>query len=299
MIDSSKWEVTRRTEMCAGKMYRQLYFLEGRRGGLYSACPWGETAWRQSSSWLLTRRDRPIRTVARLRYAERAYRILVDKVGFALKILFSTLMYWPWLRVSKNIITMRSISFRLPDGYARICRGLASVEGWELVVLPWQQLHSWAMHAVFLYHAIQQGMDMGIVNRQRLYCIRIFRRIFWNGLRDVVLNRRPDAAERLIETAERLKQEKEGTASQEGMHRLNCCGGIILRWKNGCNMRWWRDFRIIWRKTLQEVLSRYPNAVSIIEGPLMAGMNHVGDLFGSGKMFLPQVVKPHGPWKRR
>ena len=147
------------------------------------------------------------------------------------------------------------------------------------------------MHAVFLYHAIQQGMDMGIVNPATFVLYTDIPQDILERIEDVVLNRRPDAAERLIETAEWLKQEKEGTASQEGS------ASAQLLWRNNTTVEERLQYALVkglsdyLEEDLQEALSRYPNAVSIIEGPLMAGMNHVGDLFGSGKMFLPQVVK--------
>lgn len=147
-----------------------------------------------------------------------------------------------------------------------------------------------AMHAVFLYHAIRQGMDMGIVNpgASVLYTdipVDVLERI-----EDVVLNRRPDAAERLIETAERLKAEKEGAATR-------AASTSHLTWREGTTVEERLQYALVkgigdyLDDDLHEALSKYPNAVSIIEGPLMAGMNHVGDLFGAGKMFLPQVVK--------
>ena len=105
-----------------------------------------------------------------------------------------------------------------------------------------------------------------------------------------MLNRRPDAAERLIETAERLKAEKEGAAT-------GVASTSHLTWREGTTVEERLQYALVkgigdyLDDDLHEALSKYPNAVSIIEGPLMAGMNHVGDLFGAGKMFLPQVVK--------
>lgn len=147
-----------------------------------------------------------------------------------------------------------------------------------------------AMHAVFLYHAIRQGMDMGIVNPGASVLYTDIPADVLERIEDVVLNRRPDAAERLIETAERLKAEKEGAAT-------GVASTSHLTWREGTTVEERLQYALVkgigdyLDDDLHEALSKYPNAVSIIEGPLMAGMNHVGDLFGAGKMFLPQVVK--------
>lgn len=145
-----------------------------------------------------------------------------------------------------------------------------------------------AMHAVFLFHAISKGMDMGIVNPSTSVLYSDIPTDTLEQIEDVVLNRRPDAAERLIELAESLK----GTSSEQPLSSTN---------KHDA----WRDTSVEERlkyalmkgigdyleQDLSEALAIYDKAVSIIEGPLMDGMNHVGELFGAGKMFLPQVVK--------
>ena len=149
-----------------------------------------------------------------------------------------------------------------------------------------------AMHAVFLYHAIREGMNMGIVNPASSVLYTDIPADVLERIEDVVLNRRPDAAERLIEVAERLKAEKkaEKTAS------ISLSSSAHMAWRTGT-----LEERLTYALTkgiadyleedLAEAMKQYPKAVDIIEGPLMAGMNHVGDLFGAGKMFLPQVVK--------
>jgi 5-methyltetrahydrofolate--homocysteine methyltransferase len=145
-----------------------------------------------------------------------------------------------------------------------------------------------AMHAVFLYHAIQAGMDMGIVNPATSVLYTDIPADVLERLEDVVLNRRPDAAERLIELAETMKAEMNGAAS-------------VAQERHDA----WRDTSVQERlqyalvkgidsyleADLAEALPLYSKAVEVIEGPLMDGMNYVGKLFGEGKMFLPQVVK--------
>ena len=144
-----------------------------------------------------------------------------------------------------------------------------------------------AMHAVFLYHAIQQGLDMAIVNPATSVLYSDIPADVLEHIEDVVLNRRSDAAERLIELAEALKASSANVSVQSS------------------NQQTWRETSVEERlqyalvkglgeyleTDLQEAMTRYPKVVDIIEGPLMEGMNKVGELFGAGKMFLPQVVK--------
>jgi 5-methyltetrahydrofolate--homocysteine methyltransferase len=140
-----------------------------------------------------------------------------------------------------------------------------------------------AMHAAFLYHAIQHGMDMGIVNPTMLEVYVEIDKELLERVEDVLLNRRDDATERLLEFAETVKgsaKRKEtddvwrsGTVEERLTHAL--VKGII-------------DFI---DQDTEEARNKYPKPLDVIEGPLMAGMNVVGDLFGAGKMFLPQVVK--------
>ena len=141
-----------------------------------------------------------------------------------------------------------------------------------------------AMHAAFLYHAIQAGLTMGIVNAGQLAIYEEIPKDLLELVEDVLLNRRPDATERLLAFADSVKgtqavstKEEEAWRSGPVEERLShaLVKGIIEHLD----------------ADLEEARQKYPNALSIIEGPLMSGMNIVGDLFGSGKMFLPQVVK--------
>jgi 5-methyltetrahydrofolate--homocysteine methyltransferase len=140
-----------------------------------------------------------------------------------------------------------------------------------------------AMHAAFLYHAIKAGLDMGIVNAGQLAVYDEIPKDLLELVEDVLLNRRPDATERLVTFAETVKQKgkvavkddewREGSVEERLSHAL--VKGVT-------------DFI---EQDVEEARQKYLKPLDIIEGPLMAGMNVVGDLFGSGKMFLPQVVK--------
>lgn len=142
-----------------------------------------------------------------------------------------------------------------------------------------------AMHAVFLYHAIRAGMDMGIVNPASSVLYTDIPAELLQRLEDVVLNRRPDAAERLLEIAHFTQGLSTKPDETEGAdwRKLPLDERLQYALVKGVG-----DFL---EEDLAEALKAYARAVDIIEGPLMAGMTRVGDLFGAGKMFLPQVVK--------
>ena len=147
-----------------------------------------------------------------------------------------------------------------------------------------------AMHAVFLYHAIQAGMDFGIVNPATKVLYSDIPRQQLDIIEDVILNRRKDAAERLIALAAELAATDEKTkgtpaACDDSKARKNA--SVEERLQQALI----KGVGYYLQEDLAEALKQYPKAVNIIEGPLMAGMNQVGELFGAGKMFLPQVVK--------
>ncbi|MCZ7885984.1 methionine synthase [Agrobacterium salinitolerans] len=142
-----------------------------------------------------------------------------------------------------------------------------------------------AMHAVFLYHAIQVGMDMGIVNAGQLAVYDNIDAELRDACEDVVLNRRDDATERLLEVAERFRGtgEKQAKVQDLSWRELPVEKRLEHALVNGIT-----DYI---EADTQEARQKAERPLHVIEGPLMAGMNVVGDLFGSGKMFLPQVVK--------
>ena len=150
-----------------------------------------------------------------------------------------------------------------------------------------------AMHAVFLYHAISKGMDFGIVNPASKVTYADIPAEQLEIIEDAVLARRSDATQRLVQLAEQIKQQEEAAKSTDNKTTTTT---VEEQWRNDTI-----ENRLIYalrkgigdylQQDITEALDKYPKAVDIIEGPLMDGMRIVGDLFGSGKMFLPQVVK--------
>lgn len=293
MIDSSKWEVVLAGLKCVqGKcIVNSISLKEGEDIFIEHA----RTIRRYGAAVIVMAFDEKGQadTFARkIEVCERAYRILTEKVGFAPQdIIFDPNV----LAVATGIEEHNNyaVDFIQATGWIRKHLPGAHISGGVSNLSFSFRGNNYireAMHAVFLYHAIREGMDMGIVNPATSVLYTDIPADVLERIEDVVLNRRPDAAERLIETAERLKTEKENkdTSAAAVNH---------LKWREGTTVEERLQYALVkglgdfLEEDLQEALSRYPNAVSIIEGPLMAGMNHVGDLFGAGKMFLPQVVK--------
>ncbi len=140
-----------------------------------------------------------------------------------------------------------------------------------------------AMHSVFLYHAVRAGMDMGIVNAGQLAVYEEIPKDLLELVEDVLLNRRPDATERLVSFAESVKQQGKSAVQEGAWRALSVEDRLRHALVKGLVDHIEQD--------TEEARLKYGRPLSVIEGPLMAGMNVVGDLFGSGKMFLPQVVK--------
>ena len=144
-----------------------------------------------------------------------------------------------------------------------------------------------AMHSAFLYHAIKAGLDMGIVNAGMLEVYEEIPKDLLELVEDVVLNRRPDATERLIKLAEELKKKQSGGTVAEKVDEEWRKGSVEERLSHAL-VKGIVDYIDV---DTEEARAKYGRPLAVIEGPLMSGMNIVGDLFGAGKMFLPQVVK--------
>ena len=140
-----------------------------------------------------------------------------------------------------------------------------------------------AMHSVFLYHAVKEGMDMGIVNPSQLAVYSDIPPDLLERVEDVMLNRRPDATERLLEFSETVKAKVKGETAEEEWRK----GTVEERLSHALV----KGIDAYIEQDTEEARQKAERPLHVIEGPLMAGMNIVGDLFGSGKMFLPQVVK--------
>src|SRR3954451_11173858 len=221
---------------------------------------------------------------------ERAYRILVDEVGFpAEDIIFDPNVFAVATGIEEHaaygldfIEATRWIKQNLPG--AKVSGGISNVSFSFRGNNPVRE----AIHAVFLYHAIRAGLDMGIVNAGALAVYDEVDPELRERIEDVVLNRRPDAAERLLEVAEaHNKAGEEAEAATEEWRSLPVDERITYALVKGIDTYAETDTEEL--RALIEARGGAP--IEVIEGPLMAGMNVVGDLFGAGKMFLPQVVK--------
>ena len=230
----------------------------------------------------------------KIEICERAYRILVDEVGFAPEdIIFDPNIFAVATGIEEHnnygvdfIEAVRWIKQNLPG--AKVSGGVSNVSFSFRGNDPVRE----AIHTVFLYHAIKAGMDMGIVNAGMIGVYDELDPVLRERVEDVVLNRRPDAAERLLEIADQAK----GNAKDDSKK---------LEWRGTPEHPKTVEERLTHalvhgitdfiaedtEEAYQAIVAKGGRPLHVIEGPLMAGMNVVGDLFGEGKMFLPQVVK--------
>ena len=221
---------------------------------------------------------------------ERAYRILTDEVGFpASDIIFDPNAFAVATGIEEHatygedfIEATRWIKANLPG--ALVSGGISNVSFSFRGNNPVRE----AIHAVFLFHAIEAGLDMGIVNAGALVVYDQVDPELRDRIEDVVLNRRADAAERLLEIAERYNLASDDVAvTEEEWRALPVSERITHALVKGIDAYAESDTE----ELRAEIAERGGRPIEVIEGPLMDGMNVVGDLFGAGKMFLPQVVK--------
>ena len=296
MIDSSKWEVITTGLKCVqGKcIVNSISLKEGEEVFKSHA----RDVMRYGAAVVVMCFDEKGQATTyerRIEIAERAYRILTQEVGMnPLDIIFdpnvlaiATGMEEHNAYAADFIRATEWIRENLPG--AHVSGGVSNLS----FSFRGNNYIREAMHAVFLYHAIAKGMDFGIVNPATKVLYSDIPDDQLQIIEDVILNRHPDAPERLIELAEKIKAQAD--ALKEGETETN---------KDNKEEKWRTDplekrleYALIkgigdyLETDLAEALQKYPKAVNIIEGPLMDGMNTVGQLFGSGKMFLPQVVK--------
>jgi 5-methyltetrahydrofolate--homocysteine methyltransferase len=226
-------------------------------------------------------------TERKVEVCSRAYRILTEEVGFdPTDIIFDTNVLTVATGIEEHsnyglsfIESVRELRQKYPltNASGGISNVSFSFRGNKIV--------REAMHAAFLYHAIRAGLTMGIVNAGQLAIYEEIPKDLLELVEDVLLNRRPDATERLLAFADQVKgQTTEAAARAEETWRS---GNVEERLSHALV----KGIIEHLDEDLEEARAKYPTALQIIEGPLMDGMNIVGNLFGSGKMFLPQVVK--------
>ncbi|MCE3271275.1 MAG: metH, partial [Ramlibacter sp.] len=290
MIDSSKWEVIEAGLRC----------IQGK--GIVNSISMkeGEDAFRRQAT--LVRRYGAAAVVMafdekgqadtferKIEICQRAYRILVDEVDFpAEDIIFDPNIFAIATGIEEHnnyavdfINAVKWIKQNLPG--AKVSGGVSNVSFSFRGNDPVRE----AIHTVFLYHAIQAGMDMGIVNAGMVGVYDELEPQLRERVEDVVLNRRPDAGERLVEIAEQAK----GASKDEGKKNEWRALPVEQRLSHALVHGITDHIVVDTEEMYQKVLAAKGRPLHVIEGPLMDGMNIVGDLFGAGKMFLPQVVK--------
>ncbi|MFP6694788.1 MAG: methionine synthase [Pirellulales bacterium] len=228
-------------------------------------------------------------TEEKVRISKRAYDLLIREVGFAPEdIVFDPNI----LTVATGIDEHNDYATNFIEATRKIkevCPGAKVSGGVSNISFSFRGNNTVreAMHAVFLYHAIRAGLDMGIVNSEQLAVYEDIPKDLLDRVEDVLFNRRPDATERLVELAETIKASGEDKAPGQPATETWRSETVEERLKFAL-VRGIDKFIV---SDVEEARQKYDRCLSIIEGPMMDGMNVVGDLFGEGKMFLPQVVK--------
>jgi len=291
MVDSSKWEVIEAGLKCVqGKgIVNSISMKEG------------EAKFREHAGKVLKygaavvvmafdEQGQAATLADKIRICERAYRILVDEVGFPPEdIIFDPNILTVGTGIEEHnnyavdfIEATRWIKANLP--HAKVSGGVSNVS----FGFRGNNLVREAMHSAFLYHAIKAGMDMGIVNAGMLEVYEEIEPELKELVEDVLLNRRPDATERLVVHGEKLKAASAGTTATDKKVEEEWRKGTVEERLSHALVKGIDAFI---DADTAEALAKYGKPLTVIEGPLMAGMSVVGDLFGAGKMFLPQVVK--------
>jgi 5-methyltetrahydrofolate--homocysteine methyltransferase len=286
MIDSSKWSVIEAGLKCVqGKcVVNSISLKEGEAEFVRHAT----LAHRYGAAVVVMAFDEYGQADSLQRRVEictRCYRILVDRVGFAPDdIVFDPNIFAIATGIEEHnnygldyIEATREIRRSLPC--VKISGGVSNVSFSFRGNDPVRE----AIHTVFLYHAVRAGMTMGIVNAGQLGVYEEIPADLRERVEDVVLNRRPDAGERLVEFATTVKGAAKTQAEDLAWRDRPVVERLVHALVKGINQWIVED--------TEEARQKYDRPIQVIEGPLMDGMNIVGDLFGSGKMFLPQVVK--------
>ena len=294
MVDSSKWEVIETgLKVLQGKgIVNSISLKEGEAKFLDQA----RTVMRYGAAVVVMAFDENGQAASyaeKTRICTRAYRLLVDTVGFPPEdIIFDPNILTVGTGIEEHnnyavdfIEAARWIKANLP--HAKVSGGVSNIS----FSFRGNNTVREAMHSAFLYHAINAGMDMGIVNPSMLEVYEEVDKVLLEHVEDVLLNRRPDATERLVTLGDEIKARELASGS-----------GVVAQveakdaWRSGTieerlSHALVKGIDAFIDGDTEEARKKYGKPLTIIEGPLMDGMRVVGDLFGAGKMFLPQVVK--------
>jgi 5-methyltetrahydrofolate--homocysteine methyltransferase len=292
MVDSSKWEVIEAGIKCLqGKgIVNSISMKEGEDKFRQNA----RTVLKYGAAVVVMAFDEAGQAASyedKIRICERAYRILVDEVGFPPEdIIFdpNILTVATGMEEHNNyavdfINATRWIKANLP--HAKVSGGVSNIS----FSFRGNNRVREAMHSAFLYHAIAAGMDMGIVNAGMLEVYQEIDPELRELVEDVLLNRRPDATERLVDFGERLKTTEGGGSTAEKREKDEAWRKESVEARLSHALV--KGIETYIDADTEEARAKLGRPLAVIEGPLMDGMGVVGDLFGAGKMFLPQVVK--------
>ena len=288
MVDSSKWSVIEAGLKCLqGKgVVNSISLKEGEEKFLEQA----RVVRQYGAAVIVMAFDETGQAVTadhKVSICQRAFKLLTEKVGFPPEdIIFDPNI----LTIGTGMEEHANYAVEFFEAVRRIkqvCPGAKTSGGVSNVSFSFRgnDVVREAVNAVFLYHAIKAGLDMGIVNAGQLEVYEEIDKELLEHVEDVVLNRRPDATERLITFAEKFKSVGKGEAS-----------AAVEEWRNGTVEERLKHALLKGvtdhiDEDTEEARQKYGRPLNVIQGPLMAGMSVVGELFGAGKMFLPQVVK--------
>ena len=286
MIDSSKWEIIEAGLKCIqGKgVVNSISLKEGEEVFVDQA----KKIRRYGAAVLVMAFDELGQADSyerRIEICQRSYSILVDKVGFSPEDIIFDPNIFP-VATGMDEHNNNSVDFFKATKWIKENLPGVSVSGGVSNVsfsFRGNNMMREAMHSVFLYHAIQHGMNMGIVNPSMLTVYSEIDKNLLEHVEDVILNRRSDATERLLELAETVKGKGKTQEKDLSWRNTTVQNRLAIALVKGLVEFIDED--------VEECRHLYNRPIEVIEGPLMDGMNEVGDLFGSGKMFLPQVVK--------
>ena len=287
MIDSSKWTVLEAgLKCCQGKaIVNSISLKEGEEEFLDRA----RTVRRYGAAVVVMAFDeggQAVETDHKVEICKRAYKLLTEEVGFpAEDIIFDPNI----LTVATGIEEHNNYAVNFIEACRRIkteCPGANVSGGGSNISFSFRgnDVVREAMHSAFLYHAVQAGLDMGIVNAGQLEIYEEIPKELLERVEDVLFNRRDDATDRLVDFAEQFKgqggkRQEEDLSWREGSVEERISYALL------------KGIDKFVEEDAEEARQKYDRCLQIIEGPMMDGMSEVGDLFGAGKMFLPQVVK--------